>query len=39
MMGFKVSSSYPEKNDIDVLDPKKFGDDWDQELKKVNSIL
>ena len=30
----KVSSSYPEKNDIDVLDPKKFGDDWDQELKK-----
>lgn len=30
----KIPISYPEKNDINIIDPIQFGDDWDQELNK-----
>ena len=36
----KVDSVYPEKNDLKLLPPSKFGDDWDQEPsdKEVKNI-
>ena len=30
----KIHTSYPQKNDLEILDPIELGDDWDQELKK-----
>ena len=33
--GFKkINSKYPEVNDIEINSPEKFGDYWDQDLKK-----
>ena len=37
--GFKkINSKYPQVNDIEINSPEKFGDYWDQDLKKKDLI-
>lgn len=35
----KINSSYPEVNNIEIKEPSKFGDDWNQNLKSDESKL